>query len=317
MITADYVKCIPVSYLFEVPEEIPIYYSKTRFSEVLQPDLLSFFQQYKSVQPLRRDGTSWVEDPSARVSRGISVWFGDDESVGMMYQLFEQNIESLDETTRTYTARVSLPESPPAEAYYDSWVEQSINRTAINFYDRLCTELRLSVGLGASYMCFSDFRNNLLSRFFPVTVNTAEHSANVLLSLTLPFLDEIDTDTLMTVRRNDGEAFQVFRRELERQFWDLRVEQDPDRLRLKAEKAMHELATVQHELLTVKLNQIRRGTLANAVILSATLAATFLGGHCLPAIIGAAAGGYKLMSEYEAALRQNPSFFLWKARCSS
>jgi hypothetical protein len=316
MIAADYVKCVPVSYLFEVPEEIPIYRSETHFSEVLHPDLLSFFRKNKSVQPLRRDGTGWVEDPRARVSRGISVWFGDDDSIGMMYQLFEQKIESLDEVSRTYSGRLCLPQNPPDQAYYDSWVEQSINRTAINFYDRLCTELKLSMSLGASYMCFSEFRNNLLSKFFPVTVNTAEHSANVLLSLDLPYLADIGTDALMRLRRNDGEAFQVFRRELERQFWDLRMEEDPDRLRIKAEKVMHELATVQHELLTVKLNQIRRGTLANSVILFATLAATFLSGHCLPALIGAAAGGYKLKSEYDAALRQNPSFFLWKARTS-
>lgn len=315
MIASDYVKCIPVSYLFEIPEHIPIYYSKTRFSEVLAPELLTFFQRHKSIQPLRLAGTGWIEDPSARVSRGIAVEFGDDDSAGMMYQLFEHEVESLDEATRTVTARIFLPESLPTEAYYDSWVEQSVNRTAINFYDRLCTELALSVQLGASYLCFSEFRNSLLANFFPVTVNVAEHSANVFLQLSLPFLDEIDTETLMKVRRDDGEAFQVFRRELERQFWDLRTEEDPYRLRIKAEKVMHDLATVQHELLILKLNQIRRGALANAVVLSATLAATFLAnGHYLPALIGAAAGGYKLKSDYDAALRQNASFFLWKAR---
>jgi hypothetical protein len=132
----------------------------------------------------------------------------------------------------------------------------------------------------------------------------------------LPFLDEIDTEALMQLRRDDGETFQVFRHELERQFWDLRTEEDPVRLRTKAEKVVHDLATVQHELLTSKLNQIRRGALATAVILSATLAATFPGGHYLPALIGAAAGAYKLKSDYDAALRQNPAFFLWKARRS-
>ncbi len=173
----------------------------------------------------------------------------------------------------------------------------------------------MSLRLGASYLCFSEFRNDLLAKFFPVQLNTAEHTANVVLQLNVPFLDEIDIEALMKVRREDGEAFQVFRHELERQFSDLRMEEDPERLRIKAEKAMHELGTVQHELLTLKLKQLRRGTLANAVILSATLGGTFMAsGHYLPALIGTAAGIYKLKSDVDAALRQNPSFFLWKAR---
>jgi hypothetical protein len=318
MIAADYVKFLPVSYLFESPKDLPIYYSKTRFSDVLPADLLSLFHQHKRVHALRRDKTGWIEDRSAHVSRGIAIEFGDDYSAGMMYQLFEQEIESFDEAARTYTGRISLPESPPAQAYYDSWVEQSVNRTAINFYDRLCTELMLSVQLGASYLCFSEFRNELLAKFFPVRVGTAEHSANVILQLSLPFLDEIDTEALMKVRCDDGEAFQVFRHELERQFWDLRMEEDPNKLRIKAEKVMHELGSIQHEQLTLKLKQLCRGSLASAVILSATLGGTFMAsGHYLPALIGAAAAGYKLKSDYDAALRQNPSFFLWKARRSS
>jgi hypothetical protein len=207
-----------------------------------------------------------------------------------------------------------MPESPPEQEYYDSWVEQSLNRTAINYYDRLRAELALCVRLGGSYLCFSEFRSELLTRFFPVMAGVSEHTANVLLQMTVPFLDEIDTEALMRVRREEGEAFQTFRRELEKQFWDLRMEEDPERLRVKAERAMHEFATVQHELLTVKLKRLRRGALANAVILSATLAGTVMAGHYLPALIGGVGGAYKLKADYDAELRQHPSFFLWKAR---
>lgn len=317
MVAADYVKCLPVSHLFEPPEELPLYYSPNRFSDVLPAELFSFFHQHQDVRPLRRDETGWIEAPNAQVSRAIAVEFGDDHSAGMLYQLFEQEIENIDETARTYTVRLSFPDNPPTKANYDVWVEQSVNRTAINYYTRLCKELTLAAQLGASYLCFSEFRSDLLARFFPVRVNTAEHSANVVMQLNVPFLDEIDTETLMKVRSEDSEAFQLFRQELERQFWDLRMEEDPERLRLKAEKAMHELGTVQHELLTLKLKQLQRSALAGAVILSATLATTFMtGGVYLPILIGAA-GGYKLKLDYDASLRQNPAFFLWKARRSS
>ncbi len=115
MIAANYVKCLPVSYLFESSEHLPVYYSETRFSDVLPADLLSFFRQHQRVHALRRDKNGWIGDPSAGVSRAIAIEFGDDFSAGMIYQLFEHEIESLDEAARTYTARISLPESPPAK----------------------------------------------------------------------------------------------------------------------------------------------------------------------------------------------------------
>lgn len=315
MVAADYVKFIPVSYLFESPEELPLYYSKNRFSDVLPADLLSFFRQHKNVHILRKEKHGWIEDPTADLTRNIAIDFGDDRSGGMLFQLFDHEVSEFDEATGRYTARLSLPEELPEQASYDAWVEQSINRTAINCYDRMCKELTLSMALGASYMCISEFRNELLTRFFPVKSGTAEHSASVFLHIDVPFIDEIDTDTLMRLRRDEGEAFQVFRHELERQLWDLRVEENPEKLRVKAEKVMHDLATVQHEQLTINLHKLRRGVLADAVILSAALVATIISTHLYwPAIVGAVAGAYKLKSDHDAALRQNPSFFLWKAR---
>lgn len=309
MIAADYVKCLPVSFLFEVPEHVPIYFSENRFSDALRSDVLSFFHAQATVEPLRRDGAEWVTDPNASVAREIAVGFGD-EPGEMLYQLFEQKIEFLDEATGTYTANITLPDTPPAPDYYAAWVDQSVNRTAINLLRRLSTELALSVELGASYVCFSQFRCDLLSKFFPVTVETAQHTANIMLALDLPFATEIDTDSLMTLRREEGETFQIFRRELERQLWDLRHEQDRERLRSKVQKVMHELGSVQSGLLSQKLKQFRR----NAVIQYATLGATLLASHqYLPGLIAAAGLSLKLKADYDAALRQNPAYFLWKA----
>jgi hypothetical protein len=49
----------------------------------------------------------------------------------------------------------------------------------------------------------------------------------------------------LRVRTDDGEAFQTFRLELEKQLRDLRLIKDPEQLRIKAENAMHELCEVQ------------------------------------------------------------------------
>jgi len=104
----------------------------------------------------------------------------------MLYQLFEQKVESLDEATKTYAASLTLPDTPPAPEYHAAWVEQSVNRTAMNLLQRLSTELALAVRLGASYVCFSQFRSGLLNRFFPVTVETSQHTANVMITLDVP-----------------------------------------------------------------------------------------------------------------------------------
>jgi len=49
----------------------------------------------------------------------------------------------------------------------------------------------------------------------------------------------------MDIRNNDGEAFQNFRMELEKHLRELRLENDPENLKLKRENLVHELTEVQ------------------------------------------------------------------------
>ncbi|MCC6586997.1 MAG: hypothetical protein IT168_09930 [Bryobacterales bacterium] len=313
MVASDYVKYLPVSLLFEAPEQLPIYYSENRFKDVFRTDVLSFFHEQATVEPFRRDGAGWVSDPTASLSSSIMVGFGDDGHE-MLHQLFEQEVKEVSDATRTITSILTLPDSPPTPDLYKAWVEQSINRTAISFLRQLSTELALSARLGASYVCFSDFRRNFLDRFSPATMDTPQHTAKAIINVDLPFIDEIDTESLMKLRIDDGENFQIFRRELEKQMWDLRHEQDLQRLRHKAEKIMHDLSSVQHGLLTQKLKQFQN----NAVIQYATLGATVLvSQQYLPGLVAALGLGFKLRNDYDAALRSNPAYFLWKARRSS
>lgn len=315
MVAADFVKLLPVTYLFEPPTELPTYCSKSGFADELPAEMAKFFHDNAAVEKLRRVEKGWISDGTMSTSRGIAISFRGDSEPGMMFQLFKREVTSFDKSTQELTGRLSLPAEPPDQPYFDRWVEQSLNRTAINVYDRLCRELSLAATLGTSYMCSSEFRHDFLARFFPAATTTSEHTANVLMQLTLPFLDEIDPSTLMAVRRDDGEAFQQFRHYLEQQVWDLKTEADPIKARSKADRVVHELGVVQREALSAKLKQLRRGALAQTAILWATLTGTFLAGSTYwPALIVAGAGAYKLATEYQAALRQTPGFFLWKVR---
>jgi hypothetical protein len=315
MVAAGYVKWLPLTYLFEPPGELPIYYSRARFADELPAQMVRFFHENAVVESLRLDERGWLSDGTLSPSRGIAISFRGDSGGGMVFHLSEQEVTSFDEKTGKFTARLRLPGEPPDQAYFDHWVEQSLNRTAINFYDHLCTELSVSVSLSTSYMCSSPFRQEFLTRFFPTETDIREHAASTLVELDLPFLDDVDTATLMAVRRDEGHAFEQFRHYLEQQFWDLQTETDPIKARSKADKVVHELVMVQHEILSEKIRQLRRGALAQAVILSATLTGTFITGAAYwPALILAGAGAFKLTAEYRDALRQNPAFFLWKVR---
>ena len=52
MVAADYVKFLPVSKLFEAPENLPMYYSENQFSDVLPKDVLAFLQKRAIVRSL-------------------------------------------------------------------------------------------------------------------------------------------------------------------------------------------------------------------------------------------------------------------------
>ncbi len=316
MVAADYVKLLPVSYLFEPPAQPPVYYSRNEFADILPPELASFLRERIRVNNLRKADDKWVVEDGLTPGRAIALQFTDDDSSRVFVQhLFEQKVLSFDDATRIVKFEQYLPESPPAKEYFDVWVRQSVNRAAITFYDDLRKEIALAAALDASYLRRSQLVSDLLTRFFPDPSGAAMHTANIVLSVDLPFLDNIDTDKLMNVRRNDGEVFQNFRNELDKRLWDLRFETDPQLLRSKAEGVFHDLGVVQTSALSVKAKDLKRGALAQATVVIATLAGSLVAAGLTPiAPVVAAAGAIKALADYRLGVRANPAFFLWKVR---
>jgi len=107
MVAANYVKWLPLSYLFEPPAELPIYYSKNQFADELPPEVSGFFHKRVIVENLRRDRADWVWDANLPTARGIAVSFQGDAGLGMMHQLFDHEVSSLDDATRRVTIRIS------------------------------------------------------------------------------------------------------------------------------------------------------------------------------------------------------------------
>jgi hypothetical protein len=313
MVASNYVKFLPVSYLFEPPDELPVYYSENEFIDLLQPEVMAFFRERAMTRRLTKAKDGWLME-ELDVCRAITIDFRDDDTPHVaIYHLFEQQLVRKDDITGIVTFRQYMPDTLPSRPYFDRWVRQSVHRTAAEYYYELTTEMLMTAQLGASYLSTSPFKHEVLQRFFPTKNGVTTRTAETFLNLELPFLDQIDTETLMQVRNNDGEVFQSFRHELERQFWDLQGESDPEKRRVRAEKVIFELGTVQHSALSMKVKDLRRGALAQATIITATLIGSIaLGGLTVLAPIIGVANGISTAINYRKETRHNPAFFLWK-----
>jgi hypothetical protein len=315
-IAANYVKLLPVSLIFEPPPELPLYSSEVQFEDVLPSELLKFFRDHSVTQSVRKTDTGWIIEDTLSVGRGIVTTFEGHHPYEAFGQfLLEQKILSCDDKIGEYTAIQYLPDTVPSRREFEIWVRQSENRAAINFYRRIRTETGMAACLGASYLTHSTFVGQLLGRFFPseAASETSEHTANTVLNVEVPFLDAIDTETLMSIRRNDGEVFQNFRNELESRLFEVRLESDPERRRIKAEKAFHDLGVVQVHALRTKANELIKSSVLQAVITGATLVASVATGLTPLAPVIAIAGLARILTDYRSSTRANPAFFLWKA----
>jgi hypothetical protein len=314
MVAANYVKLLPTSYFFEPPEQIPYRHSATGFADVLPEPLMKFFRDNAIVQPFEIvDGKIRVGG-KLEIGRDIYILF---QEHGMMdargYTLAKEYIKSKNEETRTVESIIFATEEPPDQATFEGWVFQSINQTAEHLYKRIVLENTFAAKFGASYLSNSPFVFRLLEQIVPIEGNIQTNTANALMNVELPFLDEVDVETLMKVRQEEGEAFQSFRLELDKQLRDLRLVKDPETLKIKAENVVHELSEVQVHQLDQKLAYLKKRFFASASVATASfMGALQTGGLTLPVALIAAFKGYETQAEYQRQKRENPAFFLWK-----
>jgi hypothetical protein len=314
MVAADYVKLLPTSYFFEAPEQLPFRHSETGFADVLPEPLIKFFQDNAIVGSAKIENGSMMVGGKLELGRGIFVRFkdhgGDD---ARPYMLFEEHVQSVNREERTVESLLVMPDRLPEQAVFDRWVFQSVNQTAEHLYRRILLENTFAVRFGASYLSGSPFVFRLLEQVVPVEDTIQTNTANALMSIELPFLDQVDVETLMRVRQEEGEAFQSFRLELDKHLRELRLVKDPEELRVKTENALHELSEVQVHQIGQAINYLKKKIFAEATVSAVSfLSAVQSGGLTLPVALLAALQGYKSLAEYQRQKRENPAFFLWK-----
>jgi hypothetical protein len=310
-------KFLPISYLHEPPQEIPLKYSEVLFSDALPKDILEYFQANAKVVPLRKGDKGWysVDNEPLVPNRGIVVSFEDSSTRTYPYMLFETKIISANEETGIVEFAHSLPDTPPDDESFNAWIYQSTNQAARRFFDEIYQEVSLASKIGSTYLTRSPFVHDLLCRAFNVETDLASDVVNMVLELELPLLQGTSLDYMLDLRQKDGDVFENFRTELEKQLRELRLITNSVELQVRLENVVHELTEVQIHEIDKKISSIKRRMLADALILVGGLATTIqANGLGILALIYAIEKGYKTYQEYVSSIKENPVFFLWKLK---
>jgi len=316
MIASDYVKVLPISYFFEPPEQMPIRYSETQYSDIMPKKYLEFFHANVNVESMQLVENGFRTEGKLYPCRSIFVHFPKDELLyHFFYNLYQMEVIDYDDKTRKMKFHQTLPKEPPTENEFYNWVYQSINQSAGSIYDEVLFENVMAANYDASYLTDSKFISDLLSIEDNKSENIQEHTTNLLLKFDLPFFNNADINTLMKVRKENGEAFQSFRIELDKKLRELRLENDPEKLKIKLENAFHEIVEVQVNEINKTIQQIKKSSKLDLFLLVGGLAGSIqTGGASLLASAIAIAKGYKNYTEYHSKIQMNPSFFYWKVK---
>lgn len=311
MVDYNYINMTPRGRL-EALEHIPITYNENQFSDMLDENILKHYHSNVELCFGAVKNGLLVMSPNYGPSRFISVKFGDDAASRLGYNLLDTKIMNEKGDDGLMEVRFNMPDSLPSNEELNNWIFQSINRTAVDHYERLTKDVHNSTAANANLLLSSQFNSGLIG----CNMKTIQQvTANTIINVDLPFLDDIQIYDLMRVRRDDGEVFEGFRRYLESQFRELRTETDPEKIDVKVDNIIHEVTEVKIHEIQQKAAQVRRGALASSVIVVGSLAASVMtSGWSLLGGLVAAAKGYKTYEEYNSKVKDNPCCFLWKVK---
>lgn len=308
----DYVRVAPFSLFYEAPKQLPLRYSETHFAELLPKELLAFFRARVKVREVKAvDGRLLVLPDLKGPCRRISVSFEGANSGSYIYMLQESRPEIVDRKTREVTMQVRVPDEPPPRASFDVWIEQSINAAAHGFFERATKGMGLAGSLDAMYLAPTPLAAEIADFVLPPADGIPAFSASQALALDLPWLENAAPSALMEIRSSDGEAFSLFRGAFDAKFRELRTVKDPNELRIKVENAIHELTETQVGLLEAKMKTLQKKALAESTLIALGLAgAVQTAGWSVLASAIAAAQGLKTYSDYRAAVKDNPAYYV-------
>lgn len=309
MVKANFVKLLPVSVAFEPPPDIPFTYSEDRFESMVPAAYRDVFLKRADVASLKKVEGGWTTNGELFPSRAVRIAF---RGHGREMIYFLADLQDAEPEDNGFRFSMQFPNTPPDEARFEVWVQQSVNRSAGEIFNQTVAECLMTRDLEATFST----RSELLSELFDINPGARSLTAdvaNVFLKLNLPFIDTIDPEALMRVRQHEGEAFENFRTQLDKQLSGLRMISDPTELRIKAENAIHELTEIQVRDVENKFQAVKdKARLNVATAITGLTAAIKTAGLSLLAVAAAAVKGSDAFLEYRKEVKRHPAYFLWK-----
>ena len=312
LVAVDYIKFFPTTYYFEPPVHLPLRSSEATFRKSLPEDVRRVYDDSAVVRSLERTESGWRVKDKLEICRGVSINF-DRAGQSYFYNLAEPVITKLDEETRYVQFRMTLPDTPPDEQEFGVWVNQSVDRAVEHDLRAISTDVAIVASCDSMYVTDSAFTARVLDARFGATGDVSSDTATQVLNLELPILEGVEIDDIMRIRADDGEAFTAFRRSMDKEFAALRLERDPERLRIRLQNAVHELTVGQVEEARQKIASLHKKLLIQSTVAVAGLAGTVItSGWSLAATLLALASGARDFAEYQAQRQQHPGYFLWR-----
>jgi hypothetical protein len=317
MVAANFLKFVPSSLALETPAEIPIYVSDNAFEDALPAEILRFFKESARLSTAVLESNGNYRLQKLRPSRRIDIQFkGDLEGRGHGYTL--RRIEDTvikDAAAHELTVTLSLPDTPPPETEFRRWVQQSVNLAARNLFHELYSGAVLAANLGVAYGTRSELRFRALRLAMKPDTSIPIRTANAFINLDLPFINYLDIEHVMRIRREEGEAFDNFRRALDFKLSSLQEASDLQSAQKSASDAVRELTEVQLREVELKMRSIREklGYSAVAGLVVGLAAAVQQQGFSLLSAAAAAIPIGNAVLDYRKDVKRHPAFFLWKA----
>ena len=315
LVSGGLLKLVPASIQHEPPREVSISYSPTLFSERVPAPLLPWFHDRKEVLPMRRrDGAGWEARRGDKLEpcRAILVRLRGFDGDTTFFLTGIKKHEPVPGRENLVRVTQWIPDEPPDPETFRNWVSQSVNQFSGDVYRRVASDMRNAAGFGTMMFTDSQFVSELLELQMTEQGGIQEDLANLAMRFELPFLDDLAVDDLMTIRELEGEAFENYRLELQRQLRGLRAIGSEEELVRCLEEVQHEMAEVQVRHVQKEVRRLNRDLFRKTVIGAASLAAVVPSqGISLATLLWAGDKIWKHALEYDE-VRREPSYFVWR-----
>lgn len=312
LVAGGYVQIYPVSYELEREATIPLLHSDVGFEDCLPKQILDQYKSSAVVRSVQNDNGRMLVMSDLYPCRNIHIHFqGMEHGFSMGYLLNPAEFESTDEKGM-YTLIQKRTSVLPSEENFNAWVSQSVNQTARNHF----VDLNKRIGLCDYFDCIFGTEHPFESNLLNMDVSSIQsNTLSCSMQMDVPFLDKVSSTDLMSIRNNDGEAFQSFRAELEKGLRQARQEPDPDRVRAIIEDTQHELFEVQMHQIAPQVKLFKKiHTLEAALAVAGIAFSVAIGSASLFATGIAGLHALKSQHDYKSKVAANPCHFLWRVK---